>query len=411
MDPKINGAALEGLRVVELGQFLAGPFCAQIMADFGARVVKVEPPLGDPLRRWRELHGGTSLWWYNLNRNKQSIAVDLRTPAGQDVARALIAQADIVVENFRPGTLESWNLGWEQLRAINPRLVMVRISGFGQDGPYRDRTGFGAVGESMGGLRYLTGWPDRPPTRINLSLGDSVAAMWGVIGALNAIYYRDVAGKGTGQLVDVALYEGVFALLESTLSEYGYAGIVRQRSGTALPGIAPSNTYQTRDGKEVIIAGNGDRIFPRLMQAIGRPDFASDPKFATNPGRAAHANELDAAIGAWTAGRTLEEALSAMDAAGVPAGPIYTIADIAKDEHYLARGAIQDVDVPGLGRLKMPGVFPKLSESPGRISWAGPRIGEHNRAVLQGVLGISDEDFQKLAAAGVIREEVLADTT
>ena len=410
MATKTSGA-LEGLRVVELGQFVAGPFCTQILGDFGARVIKIEPPIGDPLRRWREMHGTTSLWWYNLNRNKQSVAIDLRTSAGQELARALAARADIVVENFRPGTLESWNLGWEHLRSINPRLVMVRISGFGQDGPYRDRTGFGAVGESMGGLRYLTGWPDRSPTRVNLSLGDSVAAMWGVIGALNAIYYRDVAGMGTGQLVDVALYEAVFALLESTLSEYDYAGVVRERSGTALPGIAPSNTYPTRDGKDVIIGGNGDRIFPRLMQAIARPDLASDPRLATNPGRAEHADELDGAIGAWTAWRTLKEVLSAMDTAGVPAGPIYTIADIARDEHYLARGAIQDVEVPGIGQLKMPGVVPKLSQSPGRISWAGPRIGEHNRAVLQGLLGISDEALLELTAQGVIRDEAHADAT
>jgi crotonobetainyl-CoA:carnitine CoA-transferase CaiB-like acyl-CoA transferase len=265
--------------------------------------------------------------------------------------------------------------------------------------------GLGAVGESMGGLRYLTGLPDLAPTRINLSIGYSIAAMWGAIGALNAIYYRDKAGAGSGQLVDVALYEAVFALLESTLSEYDYAGVIRERSGTALPGIAPSNTYPTRSGKDVIIGGNGDRIFPRLMQVVGRPDLASDPRLATNPGRAEHADELDAAIGAWTMGYTLEEVLSAMDAAGVPAGPVYTIADIARDEHYLARGAIENVDVPGLGRLKMPGVVPKLSDSPGQITWPGPRLGEHNRAVLQGLLGISDEQLMDLTAQGVIAEE------
>jgi crotonobetainyl-CoA:carnitine CoA-transferase CaiB-like acyl-CoA transferase len=402
---KIDGGALNGLRVVELGQFLAGPFCTQILGDFGAEVIKVEPPNGDPLRGWREMHGSTSLWWYNLNRNKRSVTLDLRTAAGQAVARDLAARADIVVENFRPGTLEAWNLGWEQLRAINPRLVMVRISGFGQDGPYRDRVGFGAVGESMGGLRYLTGWPDRPPTRINLSLGDSVAAMWGAIGALNAIYHRDVGGSGVGQVVDVALYEAVFALLESTLSEYDYAGVIRERSGTALPGIAPSNTYATRDGREVIIGGNGDRIFPRLMNSIGRPDLATDPRMASNQDRAEHADELDAAIGAWTAGRSLEDVLSVMDSAGVPAGPVYTIADIARDEHYQARGVIQDVEVPGLGKLKMPGVVPRLSGSPGAISWPGPSLGEHNRAVLQGILGISDARLLELATQGVIQIE------
>jgi len=405
MEARVSAGPLAGLRVVELGQFVAGPYCAQILGDFGAEVIKVEPPLGDPIRGWRHMHGDTSLWSYNLNRNKRSVTLDLRTPSGQKLAAELAGRADIVVENFRPGTLESWNLGWEYLRSINPRLVMVRISGFGQDGPYRDRVGFGAVGESMGGLRYLTGWPDRPPTRINLSIGDTVAAMWGAIGALNAIYYRDIGGGGKGQLVDVALYEAVFALLESTLSEFDYAGIVRERSGTSLPGIAPSNTYPTRDGKDVIIAANADPIFPRLMNAIGRSDLASDPRFATNAQRAELAEVLDDAISTWSMTRTLDEVMSAMAAAGVPAGPVYTIADIAVDEHYRARRAIQDVEVPGLGQLKMPGVVPKLSDSPGQISWAGPRIGEHNREVLQGLLGLSDEQMLELAKQGVIAQE------
>lgn len=406
-----HNGPLKGLLVVELGQLLAGPFCGQILADFGANVIKVEPPTGDPLRGWRELPDGNSVWWHTLNRNKRSATLDLRTSRGQALVRELVEGADIVVENFRPGTLESWDLGWERLRTINPRLVMVRISGFGQDGPYRDRTGYGSVGESMGGLRYLTGWPDRLPTRINLSLGDSVTAMWGAIGALNAIYYRDIGGAGIGQLVDVALYESVFALLESTLSDYDYAGIVRERSGTSLPGIAPSNTYTTREGKQVIIGGNGDRIFPRLMQAIDRADLASDPRFTTNSGRAEFARELDIAIGTWTGCRTMDEVLSVMDTADVPAGPIYSIADIAKDEHYLAREMIQTVEVAGLGPLKMAGVVPKLSGSPGGITRAGPGIGEHNREVLQGVLHLSNDDFEKLVAERVIRGAGDADST
>lgn len=394
---------LAGLRVLDLGQLVAGSFCTQILADFGAEVIKIEQPkTGDPLRQWRILHQGTSLWWYVVGRNKKSVALDLRHPRGQEIARQLAARVDLVVENFRPGTLERWGLGYEELAAVNPRLILVRISGFGQDGPYREKAGFASVAEAMGGLRYLTGWPDRPPTRVGLSLGDSIAAMWAVIGAMHAIYYRDAAGGGRGQVVDVSLCEAVFALLESTLVEYEYAGVVRERSGNALPGIAPSNTYPTADNQFVVIAANSDALFQRLMQTIGREDLARDLRFETNPGRAAHMAELDEAIAAWVSARDLSTVLAAMDAAGVPAGPIYSIADIVRDPQFQARGMIEEVPVAGLGRLRMQAVIPKLSYTPGVILWAGPALGAHTHEVLQGELGISDSEMAALREAGVV---------
>ncbi|PIX75597.1 MAG: formyl-CoA transferase, partial [Rhodocyclales bacterium CG_4_10_14_3_um_filter_68_10] len=336
---------LAGVRVLELGQFIAGPFTGKFFAEFGAEVVKIEPPgQGDPLRKWRMLAGDTSLWWSVQARGKKSVTADLRTAEGQEIARRLASRADILIENFRPGTLEKWNLGYESLAEANPGLVMVRLSGFGQSGPYRDAPGFGAVGESMGGLRYVTGFPDRPPVRLNLSIGDSLAALHGVIGALMALRQREVRG-GRGQVVDVALYEAVFNMMESTLPEYDRYGVVRNRTGTNLTGIVPSNTYPSRDGRHVVIAANADSIFKRLMNAMGRRDLAEDPELAGNEGRARRAAELDEAIGAWAAGLDAQELKRRLDEAGVPNGPIYSIADIVADPHYAARGMIESVQL------------------------------------------------------------------
>jgi formyl-CoA transferase len=372
---------LSGLKVLELGQLIAGPFAGKFFADFGAEVIKIEPPAGDPLRKWRRLHRGTSLWWYVQNRNKKSVTADLRLPEGQEIARRIARDADVVIENFRPGTLEKWDLGYESLAADNPGLVMLRLSGFGQSGPYRDQTGFGAVAESMGGLRYVTGFPDRPPVRPNLSIGDALAALHGVIGALMALHHRDANG-GRGQVVDVALYEAVFNMMEGALPEYDLFGEIRERTGTNLTGIVPSNTYMTRDGQHIVIGANADSIFKRLMLVIGRNDLAADPGLADNAGRAKHADELDSAIGEWTGKRDAAEVLRALNEAQVPNGKIFSMADIAADAHYLARGMIRQVTLGDGTGLKVPGVVPSLSETPGDIDWVGPELGEHTEAVL-----------------------------
>jgi formyl-CoA transferase len=374
--------ALAGVRVLELGGLIAGPYATSLFAQFGADVIKVEAPgEGDPLRRWRKLHDGTSLWWYSISRNKRSIALDLKSDEGRRVVRALAKNADIVVENFRPGALEGWGLGWEDLSAINPGLIMVRISGYGQSGPYRDRPGFAAIAEAMGGLRYVTGDPGRAPVRTGVSLGDSLAALYGVIGGLVALHHRTVNG-GRGQVVDVALYEAVFAVMESLIPEFSLGGFIRERSGGSLPGIAPSNTYPCRDGSYVVIAGNSDGIFKRLMYATDRADLATDPALAGNEGRVKQIDVIDGAIAAWTSQRSLDEVLDAMRKADVPAGKIYSAADIHADEHYRSRGMIEPVALPGGARLDIPGVVPKLSETPGRTRWIGPRLGEHNDEVL-----------------------------
>jgi formyl-CoA transferase len=372
---------LSGLKVVELGQLIAGPFAGKFFADFGAEVIKIEPPGGDPLRKWRKVHRGTSLWWYVQNRNKKSVTVDLRLPEGQEIVRRIAADADVVIENFRPGTLEKWGLGYGRLAADNPGLVMLRLSGFGQSGPYRDQTGFGAVAESMGGLRYVTGFPDRPPVRPNLSIGDALASLHGVIGALMALHHRDANG-GKGQVVDVALYEAVFNMMEGALPEYDLFHETRERTGTNLTGIVPSNTYLTRDRQHIVIGANADSIFKRLMHMIGRGDLADDPALADNAGRAKRADELDAAIGAWTGGRDAPEVLSALNDAQVPSGKIYSMADIAADAHYLARDMIRQVRLGDGTALRVPGVVPRLSETPGDIDWVGPALGEHTEAVL-----------------------------
>ncbi len=390
---------LADLKVVELGTLIAGPYCARLLAEFGAEVVKIETPgEGDPLRKWRKLHEGTSLWWYAQSRNKKSVAVNLREADGQQVVRALVKDADIVVENFRPGTMERWGLGYEALSRDNPGLVMVRVSGFGQTGPYKDRPGFGAIGESMGGMRYLTGYPDRAPVRVGISIGDSLAALFGAIGALTAIHQR--ASSGKGQVVDVALYEAVFAMMESMLPEYGMGGFVRERSGASLPGIVPSNTYACADGKYVVIGANADSIFKRMMRAIGRADLADDPALATNDGRVKRTAELDGAIGEWTARHDLDFVLEALDKAEVPSGRIYSIADIVADMHYQARGMIERHRL-GEGEVLLPGIVPKLSRTPGETSWIGPRLGEHTGEVLS-TLGYTEGEIEALRKRGVV---------
>jgi len=397
MDP--SSAPLAGLKVVELGTLIAGPYCARLLAEFGADVTKVETPgEGDPLRKWRKLHQGNSLWWYAQARNKKSVAINLKAPEGQEIVQRLAAQADILVENFRPGTLEKWNLAYEDLRKANAGLIMVRLSGFGQTGPYKDQPGFGAIGESMGGMRYITGYPDSAPVRVGISIGDSLAAMFGVIGALTALHHR--ARSGRGQVVDVALYEAVFAMMESMLPEYGYDGSVRERTGASLPGIVPSNTYRCGDGKYVVIGANADSIFKRMMRSIGRPDLADDPALATNDGRVKRTAELDRVIGEWTSTVSLEEALAVLERAEVPSGKIFSIADIASDLHYQARGMIERHKL-GERDLLLPGIVPKLSETPGGTRWIGPKLGEHTDEVL-GVLGYGEEAIAALRQGGVI---------
>jgi formyl-CoA transferase len=392
---------LEGIKVVELGQLIAGPFAAKTLADFGARVIKVEPPgTGDPLRTWRKLRNGASVWWDAQSRNKESVCIDLRVPEGQDLVRELLRDADVLVENFRPGSLEAWGLGWDALHALNPRLVMLSLSGFGQTGPRAGEPGFAAVAEAFSGLRYLNAEPGRTPVRSGVSLGDTVAGIHGALGVMLALYARDARG-GQGQRIDLALYEAMFNLSESLLPEYDVFGEIRRPAGGALPGITPSNAYACGDGQSVLVAGNGDSIYRRLMAAIERPDLRDDPALAGNEGRSRRAQEIDAAIGEWTGRRTLDEVLAALHVAQVPASRVYTIAEIAVDPHYAARGNIERIPALGGGTVAAPGIVPKLSETPGQVRHAAPALGEQTDAVLAQA-GLSPEQIAELRRKGVV---------
>ena len=398
--PSLTPAALQGVRVIEMGQLIAGPFAGKTLGEFGADVIKIEAPgEGDPLRNWRLIQEGTSVWWQVQSRNKRSIALDLRSPEGQDIARKLIAEADVLIENFRPGTLEGWGMGYDVLSRLNPGLVMLRISGYGQTGPYRDLPGFGVIGEAMGGLRHLTGEPGRVPVRCGVSIGDTLAALHGTIGVLTALYHRKVNG-GQGQVIDVALHEAVFNVMESLLPEYSAFGAVREAAGSALPGIAPSNAYRCLDGY-VLVAGNGDSIFKRLMQSIGRADLADDPGLAVNAGRAARVAELDAAIEAWTQVRPMAEVLSTLGAARVPAGKVYTAKDIDEDPHYRARDMILRQTTRDGHVIDVPGVVPKLMGTPGTVRTSAPHLGDDTDAVL-GEIGFSNEDIAALRGRKVV---------
>ena len=398
--PTLSPGALAGLRVVEMGQLIAGPFAGKTLGDFGADVIKIEPPgAGDPLRNWRMIQDGTSVWWQVQSRNKRSVALDLRSAEGQDIARKLIAQADVLIENFRPGTLEGWGMDYATLSQDNPGLVMLRISGYGQTGPYRDLPGFGAIGEAMGGLRHLTGEPGRVPVRCGISIGDTLAALHGTIGVLTALYHRKVNG-GQGQVIDVALHEAVFNVMESLVPEYSAFGAVREAAGSALPGIAPSNAYRCADGV-VLIAGNGDSIFKRLMQCIGRDDLANDPALADNAGRVRRVEEIDAAIEAWTVSRTVAGVLESLGAAKVPAGRVYTARDIVEDPHYLARDMILSQKTRDGHEVKVPGIVPKLLDTPGQVRSSAPRLGDDTDAVLA-ELAFSAQDIAALRERKVV---------
>ena len=398
--PQLTPEALAGLRVVEMGQLIAGPFAGKTLGEFGAEVIKIEAPgAGDPLRNWRLIQDGTSVWWQVQSRNKRSIALDLRNPEGQGIARELIAKADVLIENFRPGTMEGWGMSYEELSKNNPGLIMLRISGYGQTGPYRDLPGFGAIGEAMGGLRHLTGEPGHVPVRCGISIGDTLAALHGTIGVLTALYHRKVNG-GQGQVIDVALTEAVFNVMESLIPEYSAFGAVREPAGSALPGIAPSNAYRCSDGV-VLIAGNGDSIFKRLMQAIGRDDLGSDAAFADNAGRVARVEELDRAIGAWTASRSVSEVLDQLGEARVPAGRVYTAKDIVEDPHYRARDMILKQQTRNGHELEVPGVVPKLLGTPGSIRSSAPDLGDDTDAVL-GELDYTAQDIAVLRERKVV---------
>lgn len=405
---------LAGIKVLELGTLIAGPFCSRMLAEFGADVIKVESPDGgDPLRQWRVLKDGTSLWWSVQARNKKSLTLNMKSPEGQEIARRLALDADIIIENYRPGVLEKWQLGYEQLKVQNPATIMVRLSGYGQTGPMRDLPGFGAIGESMGGLRYVSGHADRPPVRVGISIGDSVAALHGVIGAMMALRHRDVTGgrwngqsgdaciAGQGQMVDVALYESVFNLMESLVPEFDVAGVVRERTGGALPGIVPSNTYTTADGENIVIAGNGDAIFHRLMKAIGRHDLAEDPGLIRNDGRVPRTIEIDTAIQDWCATQTIDTALACLREADVPVGKIYSVRDMMQDPQFIARNMFEQHAFADGSPVKLPAVTPKLSETPGQTAWLGPKLGEHNHEILRG-LAYTDEQIAALIAKKII---------
>jgi crotonobetainyl-CoA:carnitine CoA-transferase CaiB-like acyl-CoA transferase len=394
---------LEGVRVLEMGQLLAGPFAAALLGWFGAEVIKIEPPgQGDPLRTWRKVHNGTSLWWYTLGRNKKCITLNLKDPRGQEIVKQLVGKIDVVLENFKPGTLEKWGLGYEELKRLNPRVIMACVSGYGQTGPYSSRPGYANVAEGFSGMRYVTGYPDRPPVRPNLSLGDTLAGLHAALGILLSLYHRDAKQTNEGQMVDVAIYEACFNVMESLIPEYDLLGEIRERQGAKISGIVPTNTYPTKDDKFIIIGGNGDAIFKRLMIAAGRADLANDARLAHNDGRVAHEAMIDQALEAWTRAHTFDELHTALEEAAVPNGPIYNAADIVNDPHYQARGMFEDADLGNGETVKLPTFVPKLSATPGGTDWIGPPLGAHNKAVYGELLGMSEEEFNKLTVAGVI---------
>ncbi|MGI2327547.1 CaiB/BaiF CoA transferase family protein [Planococcus sp. YIM B11945] len=394
---------LEGITILELGNLVAAPFAGKILSEFGAEVIKVEEPAkGDPLRNWRVMHNDMSVWWYVQSRNKKSITVNMREPEGQAIIKQLAEKVDVVLENFKPGTLERWGLGLEDLKKVNPSIIMTRVSGYGQTGPYKEKPGFGSVAEAIGGLRYLTGYPELPPVRVGIAIGDLVAGLYAVIGTLLALRAREQDPEKEGQLVDVALYESVFSLLEGILPEYDLTGVVRERTGSTLPGIAPSNTYECADEKHVVIGGNGDKIFQRLMTAAGHKDIAHDPLYSTNQGRADNAEFIDGTIESWTKQHTLKDVQRMLDDASVPVGPIYGIKEIVEDEHYKARGMLQEITLPDGTKTLVPGIVPKLSETPGEIKWSGPSLGEHNQEIYTEFMNFSFEEFKELKDKGVI---------
>lgn len=394
--------ALKGLRVIEMGTLIAGPFCGQILGDFGADVIKIEDPKsGDPMRQWgRSLPKGESPWWPVIGRNKKSVTLDLRKPEGREIAEQLLLSADVAIENFRPGTLEKWGMGYEALAAKNPRLVMARISGFGQTGPYATRAGYGLIGEAMGGLRHVTGEPDRPPARAGISIGDSLTAMHAVMGITMALHARERTGRG--QMVDAALYESVLAVMENLVTEYDLTGYVRERSGSILPGIAPSNVYPCAGDEMILIGGNGDTVYARLCETMGRPELATDPRFVSHAARGQNQDELDRIIGDWTRGWKLDDLLALLEEKGIPSGRIFRAPDMLEHEQFQAREAIVETPHPTFGKVKMQNAFPKLSETPGKVRWPGPKLGQHTDEVLTGLLGLSAERVAELRAAGII---------
>ena len=403
-DPTTGGVRpLEGVRVVEMGSLLAGPFCGQLLGDFGAEVIKIEAPgKGDPMREWgRHRKNGHTLWWPIIARNKKSVTLNLREEGGQDLVRRLVADADVLVENFRPGTMERWGLGYDRLSEENPGLVMVRVSGYGQTGPYRERAGFGSIGEAMGGVRHVIGFPEMPPPRAGISLGDSLAATFGALGAVTALFHRESRG-GRGQVVDVGIYEAVLAMMESTIPEYALAGHVRGRTGSVLPFVAPSNIYPTKDEDYVLIAGNADNVFRRLAEVLGHPEWAEDERYATHHARGENMEELDARISAWTRERAGGEILDAMAEAGVPAGKVFTAEDMMEDPHYAARGNVVEVEDPEIGPFPMQNVVPRLTETPGGVRWTGPALGQHNDEVLGGLLGLDAGERDALRGQGIV---------
>ncbi len=393
---------LDGVKVLELGSLIAGPFAGRLFGDFGAKVIKVEPPkVGDPLRKWRMLKDGTSLWWYVQSRNKKCITLNLRAKKGCEIIKKLAKEVDIIIENFKPGTLEKWGIGYEDLKKINPKIIMVRISGYGQYGPYSSKPGFGSIGEAMGGIRYLSGYPDSPPVRTGISIGDSIAAIYAVMSSMMALYHRDISG-GKGQYIDVALYEAIFSLMESMVPEFDQFKFIRERSGNTLPGIAPSNIYLCGDGKYIAIGANGDSIFVRLTKAMNRDDLAQNEEFKLNDGRAAKMKYLDEQIEKWTKTLKIEDALKILDEYQIPAGKIYNIEDMFNDAHFKARQMIETVKIDGKDDLKVPGIVPKFSQTPGKIKWAGLSLGANNKEIYQGMLGYSDKELEKMEKEGLI---------